>query len=124
MRLPSRDMRSRHQLEPADVDAGLAHIRQMDAAFDENRFNDSVMDMFFKIQGAWMNRDLAPVTGILTEEMRRIFQEDIDRMLREKRVNRLENIAVRNVEIVEAWQETGQDFHHRPDLCEPSRLHH
>jgi predicted lipid-binding transport protein (Tim44 family) len=25
-------------------------------------------------------------------------------------VNRLENIAVRNVEIVEAWQETGQDF--------------
>ena len=98
------------QLEPADIDAGLAHIRQMDAAFDENRFNDSVMDMFFKIQGAWMNRDLAPVTGIMTEEMRRIFQEDIDRMLREKRVNRLENIAVRNVEIVEAWQETGQDF--------------
>ena len=98
------------QPEPADVDAGIAHIRQMDASFDENRFNDSVMDMFFKIQGGWMNRDLGPVTGIMTEEMRRIFQEDIDRMLREKQVNRLENIAVRNVEIVEAWQETGQDF--------------
>ena len=98
------------QPEPADVDTGIAHIRQMDASFDENRFNDSVMDMFFKIQGAWMNRDLAPVTAIMTDEMRRIFQEDIDRLLQEKRVNRLENIAVRNVEIVEAWQETGQDF--------------
>ena len=82
----------------------------MDPSFDENRFNDSVMDMFFKIQGAWMNRDLATVAVIMTEEMRRIFQGDIDRMLQEKRVNRLENIAVRSVEIVEAWQEVGQDY--------------
>jgi predicted lipid-binding transport protein (Tim44 family) len=96
--------------DTAGADAGLAHIRQMDASFDESRFNDGVMDMFFKIQGAWMNRDLAPVAGIMTEEMRRSFQDDIDRMVREKRVNRLENIAVRNVEIVEAWQESGQDF--------------
>jgi predicted lipid-binding transport protein (Tim44 family) len=93
-----------------DLEAGLSHIRQMDAGFDENRFNDQVMDVFFKIQGAWMNRDLAPVGGLLSEEMRRTFQEDIDRLLREKRVNRLENIAVRSVEIAEAWQEQGQDF--------------
>ncbi len=93
-----------------DLDQGLAHIRQMDAGFSEERFCDQVMDDFFKIQGAWMNRDLAPIGGLLTEEIRRIFQEDIDRLLREKRVNRLENIAVRNVEIVEAWQENGQDF--------------
>jgi len=93
-----------------DVEAGLGHIRQMDASFDEQRFNDQVMDIFFKIQGSWMNRDLTPVTGLLTDEMRRIFQEDLDRLLRDKQINRLENIAVRNVEIVEAWQETGQDF--------------
>jgi predicted lipid-binding transport protein (Tim44 family) len=42
--------------------------------------------------------------------MKGILQKDIDKLLREKRVNRLENIAVRNVEIVEAWQESGQDF--------------
>ena len=93
-----------------DVEAGLGHIRQMDASFDEQRFNDQVMDIFFKIQGSWMNRDLSPVTGLLTDEMRRIFQEDLDRLLRDKQINRLENIAVRNVEIVEAWQETGQDY--------------
>jgi len=93
-----------------DVDAGLGHIRQMDASFDEQRFNDQVMDIFFKIQGSWMNRDLAPVGGLLTDEMRRIFQEDLDRLLRDKQVNRLENIAVRNVEVVEAWQESGQDY--------------
>lgn len=99
-----------YQPEINEVDAGLAYIRQMDPSFDENRFNDNVMDMFFKIQGAWMNRDLSSVTGIMTDEMRRIFQDDIDKMLAEKRVNRLENIAVRSVEVVEAWQEAGQDY--------------
>jgi predicted lipid-binding transport protein (Tim44 family) len=68
------------------------------------------MDIFFKIQGAWMNRNLAPVSGLLTNEMTRIFQEDLDRMLRDKQVNRLENIAVRNVEIIEVWQESGHDY--------------
>jgi predicted lipid-binding transport protein (Tim44 family) len=93
-----------------DVTTGLSRIRQMDASFDEQRFGDQVMDIFFRIQGAWMNRDLTPAAGLLTEEMRGIFQEDVDSLLRDKRVNRLENIAVRNVEIVEAWQESGQDF--------------
>ena len=93
-----------------DLDRGLSHIRQMDAGFSEERFTDQVMDMFFKVQGAWMNRDLSPVNGIITDEMRRILQEDLDRLLREKKVNRLENIAVRTVEVSEAWQEQGQDY--------------
>ena len=93
-----------------DPATGLSHIRQMDANFDEQRFKDVVMDIFFKIQGAWMNRDLGSVPSLLTAEMRRIFQEDIDKLLREHKINRLENIAVRNVEITEAWQESGQDY--------------
>ncbi|MDO9307794.1 MAG: Tim44 domain-containing protein [Deltaproteobacteria bacterium] len=93
-----------------DVETGLGHIRQFDQTFDEDRFNDLVMDNFFKIQGAWMNRDLSPVSGILTDEMRRIMQQDVEKLLRDKQVNRLENIAVRKVEIAEAWQESGQDY--------------
>ena len=93
-----------------DMAAGIAHIRQFDPSFDEQRFCDQVMDIFFKIQSAWMNRELSPAAALLTAEMRRIIQEDIDRLIRERRVNRLENIAVRNVEIVEAWQESGQDY--------------
>jgi len=101
---------SGNQIETGDVNAGLGYIRQMDPSFDEQRFNDTAMDIFFKIQGSWMNRDLSPVSGLLTDEMRRIFQEDLDRLLRDKQVNRLENIAVRNVEVIEAWQESGQDY--------------
>ncbi len=94
----------------SDVYTGLSHVRQMDPAFDEGRFKDLVMDNFFKIQGGWMNRDLSAVSALLTEEMKGVLREDIDRLLRDKQVNRLENIAVRNVEISEVWQEAGQDY--------------
>ena len=90
--------------------SGLAHIRQMDHSFDEGRFKDNVMDIFFRVQGAWMNRDLSSASSLLTAEMRRLLQQDVDALLRERRVNRLENIAVRSVEPVEAWQESGQDY--------------
>jgi predicted lipid-binding transport protein (Tim44 family) len=92
------------------VSDGLDHIRKMDPAFDETRFRDTAMDIFFKIQGAWTNRDMSTGSGLLTDQMKGIFQQDIDNLLREKKINRLENIAVRKVEIVEAWQETGQDY--------------
>lgn len=96
--------------EEEDVQTGLNHIQQFDPSFDEVRFNDLVMDDFFKIQSAWMNRDLSTVAGLMTDEMRRIMQSDIDTLIRNKQINRLENIAVRNVEITAAWQESGQDY--------------
>jgi predicted lipid-binding transport protein (Tim44 family) len=108
--IPISNDNSSNQLPAAEVEAGLGHIRQMDASFDEQHFNDQVMDIFFKIQGSWMNRDLTPVLGLLTDEMKGIFQEDLNRLIMDKQVNRLENIAVRNVEAVEAWQESGQDY--------------
>jgi predicted lipid-binding transport protein (Tim44 family) len=92
------------------ADSGLQHIQQMDRSFDETAFQDMVMDYFFRIQAAWMNRDLSTVSGLLTEEMRTIMQGDIDQLLKDKQINRLENIAVRKVEIAEAWQESGQDY--------------
>lgn len=68
------------------------------------------MDIFFQIQGAWMARDLVPVAGLLTDEMKQIFQGDLDHLLRAKQINRLENIAVRKVDLAEVWQESGRDF--------------
>jgi predicted lipid-binding transport protein (Tim44 family) len=93
-----------------DAQAGLRHIRQMDPAFDEARFSDLCMDNFFKIQGAWINRDTTVVRNILTEEMFGILHRDAEKLKTEKKINKLDNIAVRSVEITEAWQEGGMDF--------------
>ncbi len=93
-----------------DRDKGLSHIRQMDAYFDEKKFTDMSMDYFFRIQGAWTNRDMAPVRTLLTEEMQGVLQGDAQNLKAARRINKLENIAVRAADITEAWQESGNDF--------------
>ena len=94
----------------SDVDLGLQHIRQMDPTFDEAVFRETSSDIFFKIQAGWANRDLEPVKGLLTSEVFSTLKTDADELRREKRVNRLDNIAVRSVDLVEVWQETGSDY--------------
>lgn len=92
------------------VSIGLTQISQMDASFDETRIRELAMAAFFSIQSAWIDRDLSSVAYLLTDEMRQNLQGDVDRLLREKRINKLENVAVRKVEITDAWQEPGDDF--------------
>ena len=96
--------------EERDLGKGLGYIRQMDSSFDEKKFQDLCMDHFFKIQGAWTNRDMSGAKNLLTEEMLRIIQDDAEKLRSERKMNKLENIAVRSVDIVEAWQESGRDY--------------
>jgi predicted lipid-binding transport protein (Tim44 family) len=93
-----------------DVQQGISHVRQMDAGFDEKIFTDACTDVFFQIQGAWANRDMSTAKSVLTDEMFGVLSEDAKKLKAEKKINRLDNIAVRTVDITEVWQEAGQDF--------------
>jgi predicted lipid-binding transport protein (Tim44 family) len=95
---------------PSDLERGIANIRQMDAGFDPTRFSDTASDIFFKVQAGWMNRDIREAASVVTPEMSDILQKDCDRLRGQGRINRLENIAVRSVDVTEAWQESGQDY--------------
>jgi predicted lipid-binding transport protein (Tim44 family) len=95
---------------PSDVESGLRYVKQMDSSFDEGRFRDTCMDMFFKLQGAWGVRDLTTIRGLVTDEVYRTIQGDVDRLKTERKINKLDNIAVRSTDIVEAWQESGRDY--------------
>jgi predicted lipid-binding transport protein (Tim44 family) len=96
--------------QESDVEMGLRYIRQMDPYFDEVRFRDMCLDTFFKIQGAWANREMAPVRDLLTAEMYRAIGNDAEKLKAERKANKLDNIAVRSTDIVEAWQESGRDY--------------
>ena len=61
-------------------------------------------------RGAWGNREMSGVRNILTDGMLKTLTEDAENLRAKKQINRLENIAVRSVEIVELWQEGGEDF--------------
>jgi predicted lipid-binding transport protein (Tim44 family) len=95
---------------PNDLERGVGYIRQMDASFDPARFADTASDAFFRVQAAWMARDMSQASGGITPEMLDILQKDCDRLRGQGRINRLENIAVRSVTVTEAWQESGQDY--------------
>jgi len=94
----------------ADLERGLGHIRQMDAAFDPRHLSDTASDIFFRVQGAWMGRDLTSVRDVLTPEMFEAMQKDCERLRAERRIDHMENIAVRAVDVTEAWQENGRDY--------------
>ncbi len=95
---------------PSDLDRGVSHIRQMDSSFDPARFGDPASDMFFRVQAAWMARDMSQASASITPEMAATLQKDCDRLRGQGRINRLDNIAVRSVAVTEAWQENGQDY--------------
>ena len=93
-----------------DLERGLDQIRRIDPSFNEESFKELMQDMFFRIQAGWMNRSLEGIENMLTAEMSGIFQSEFAKMKQQGRSNRLENIAVRKVEISEAWQEAGKDY--------------
>ena len=103
-------------MEPAgptgavDLERGLSHIRQMDPHFDEAAFKEWCSDAFFRIQAAWMHRDLERLRPALGEEMLQVFRTQLEELRAKRQINTLENIAIRSIEPTEAWQEQGQDY--------------
>lgn len=82
----------------------------MDPQFKVENFKNLVSDIFFKIQIGWGKRDTSYLSKFLTPEMNSIFDREIGRLKAEFKNNHIENISLRKVEIVEAWQEEGYDY--------------
>lgn len=97
-------------LPTADLAGELAAIRRTDPAFDEVAFKDWAQDVFFKLQGAWMRQDASLIRDLVTPELYATLDRDLQDLKAQGRINKLENIAIRLVEITEAWQEQGQDY--------------
>lgn len=95
---------------PSDLTEGIEQLRVLDPGFESSRFCDQAMDFFFRLQAAWSACDLSPLHTLVTDELIAQLQADIDQLKRDKKINRVENIAVRTCELTEAWQEAGQDF--------------
>lgn len=122
-RLEGRTSEAQQRIEPSyggmypsapagigGLEAGLAQIRQFDPSFNEQDFKELVQDMFFQIQAAWMNRNVSGIEQMIAAEMSEFFRNEFSRMRQQGKINRLENIAVRKVELGEIWQETGKEY--------------
>lgn len=85
-------------------------LSSVETAFDERRFGDARLSDFFKLQNAYLHRDLAPVRSALAPEIAPELESDVAELKRLGRINRMENIAVRRSEIVDAWREPGRVY--------------
>ncbi|MBN1930157.1 MAG: Tim44 domain-containing protein [Desulfobacterales bacterium] len=96
---------------PADpLDAGLREIKTVDPQFDEGIFKEAVQDIFFKVQAGWMHRDISVIESMLGNQLAEEYRRHFDEMKQKGVLNRLENIAVRKVEIVDAGVQSGYAF--------------
>ena len=92
------------------IDDGLNQIRQADPGFDPSYFKEIASDVFFKIQAGWMRRDLSSHGHLLGDTLAKEYEGHFAEMRAKGEINKLESIAIRKVEIVDAGSDGREDF--------------
>lgn len=92
------------------VDEGLAQIRLADPGFDDKYFLEVASDVFFKVQAGWMHREIDSYRHLLGTQLAAEYEGHLAQMKAQGRINKLESIAIRKVEITAAGSDNGEDF--------------
>ncbi len=96
--------------EKSPLEEGLEIIRIGDPDFDPDHFLEVASDVFFKVQAGWMRRDISSYRHLLGEQLASEYETQFAEMEAKGELNKLESIAIRKVEIVDAGSENGEDF--------------
>ena len=92
------------------IEQGFADIRRVDPDFDPKYFTEIASDVFFQVQAGWMRRDLQSYRHLLGEQLARDYEAKFAEMRAQGRINKLESIAIRRVEVVDAGSDGREDF--------------
>ena len=92
------------------VEDGIAMIRRSEPDFDPAYFKEVAQDVFFQVQAGWMRRDITSYQHLLDAKLVREYEEHFAEMRRNGQINKLENIAVRSVELVDAGVDGNEEF--------------
>jgi len=95
---------------PPNEDDGIAAIQATDPSFSPEAFKEFAQDIFFQVQAGWMRRDINTYKHLLGQSLIRQYEEQLDEMRQKGQINRLENIAVRHVDIVDAGIDGNEEF--------------
>ena len=95
---------------PDTVSEALNMIRMSDRSFDEEKFKEFAQDVFFKVQAGWMRRDISTIEHLLGPELSAEYMKHFQEMKQKGQINRLENIAIRKVEIEDAGVGKSEEY--------------
>ncbi len=96
--------------EVSSLEDGVAEIQTTDPGFDDKYFVEIASDVFFKIQAGWMRRDLASYSHLLGKQLAGEYDKQFAEMKAKGHTNKLESIAIRKVEVVDAGKQGNEDF--------------
>jgi predicted lipid-binding transport protein (Tim44 family) len=90
---------------PAPSASGFDLVRQSEPDFNPEKFKEIAQDVFFKVQAAWMRRDTSSVQGLIGQQLKAEYDAQFVDLKQKGLINRLENIAVRSIEIADVGME-------------------
>ena len=85
-------------------------ITMMDRSFHPDQFLKSAQDIFFKVQGAWNKQDANALRNVVGNELLQNWEQELNDQRSKGQQNKMENIALRESDITEAWTENGEDY--------------
>jgi predicted lipid-binding transport protein (Tim44 family) len=85
-------------------------LTMMDQSFSPDQFLKAAQDIFFKVQGAWNKQDTNALRSLCGGDLMQTWEQELNDQRARGQQNRMENIALRESDITEAWTENGQDY--------------
>jgi len=90
--------------------AGVRQIWAVDGDFHPDVFKETAQDLFFKVQAGWTHRETEVLKDLVGDQLLAEYGERFAEMKQKGHVNRLENIAVRKIDLVNAGVQDGEIF--------------
>lgn len=89
---------------------GVKEIWTVDDSFDPEAFKETAQDLFFKIQAGWTRRDTEILKAFVGDQLLDEYAQHFREMKQHGHINRLENIAVRKIDLIDAGVQEGDIF--------------
>jgi predicted lipid-binding transport protein (Tim44 family) len=89
---------------------GVKEIWTVDQDFDPEAFKETAQDLFFKIQAGWTRRETNVLKDFVGDQLLSEYGQHFEEMKQMGHINRLENIAVRKIDLISAGVQQGEIF--------------
>ena len=89
---------------------GVKEIWTVDPDFDPDGFKDTAQDLFFKVQAGWTRRETSVLKNYVGDQLLSEYGRHFEEMKQNGHINRLENIAVRKIDLINAGVQQGEIF--------------
>jgi predicted lipid-binding transport protein (Tim44 family) len=88
----------------------VKEIWSVDQDFDPESFKETAQDLFFKIQAGWTRRETGVLRDYVGDQLLSDYGNHFEELKRLGHINRLENIAIRKIDLLAAGLQQGEIY--------------